>query len=91
MFKHIKGELPIRNEIESMTIICNIQMMQDKIYGSHIEHFWFNGNTIDELRNLQDELIKEYNKSKVRASRLSFPKNRPFHGKHVNCQPLFLT
>ena len=52
-----------RNEIEAMTIICNIQMMQEKVYGSKFEYYQFNGNTIDELRNLQDAMIKEYNTS----------------------------
>lgn len=52
-----------RNEIEAMTIICNIQMMQEKVYGSKFEYYQFNGNTIDELRDLQDSIIKEYNAS----------------------------
>jgi hypothetical protein len=50
-----------RDEIEAMTIICNIQMMQEKIHGKSFYHWQFNGNTIEELRNLQDEMIKEYN------------------------------
>lgn len=53
----------VRNEVEAMTIICNIQMMQDKVHGEHFEYWRFNGNTIEELRNLQDEMIKEYNAS----------------------------
>lgn len=50
-----------RNEFEAMTIICNIQMMQDKVYGSRFEYDQFNGNTIEELRELQEKMIKEYN------------------------------
>lgn len=50
-----------RNEIEAMQLIVNIQMMQDKVHGSHFEYPQFNGNTIEELRNLQDAMIKEYN------------------------------
>lgn len=56
--KSLRGE---RNEVEAMTIICNIQMMQDKVNGSHFEYHQFNGNTIEELRDLQDEMIKQYN------------------------------
>jgi hypothetical protein len=50
-----------RNEPEAMVIICNIQMMQDKIHGEHFEYFRFNGNTVEELRELQYSLIPEYN------------------------------
>ena len=57
--KHsLNGE---RDEIEAMTIIVNIQMMQDKVHGKHFEYYQFNGNTVNELRNLQDEMVKEYN------------------------------
>ena len=52
-----------RNEIEAMTIICNIQMMQDKVYGKHFNYDRFAGNSIEELRELQDQMIKEYNAS----------------------------
>lgn len=51
-----------RNETEAMNIIINIQTMQDALYGKHFEHADFNGNTIDELREIQDELIVLYNK-----------------------------
>lgn len=50
-----------RNEIEAMQLIVNIQMMQDKVHGSHFEYSQFNDNTIEDLRHLQDEMIKEYN------------------------------
>ena len=52
-----------RNEIEAITIICNIQMMQDKVYSSHFEYKQFNDNSIDELMDLQDKMIVEYNNS----------------------------
>lgn len=58
--KSLVGE---RNEIEAMPVIINIQMMQDKVYGKHFEYYQFNGNTIEELRELQDAMIKEYNES----------------------------
>jgi len=54
---------PKRNEIEAMTIIINIQMMQNKIYGSSFEHSFFEVNTIDELRTLQSDLLIQYNKT----------------------------
>ncbi len=48
-------------QIEAQTIIINIQMMQDKVHGKHFEYSDFSGNTIDELRELQEQMIKEYN------------------------------
>lgn len=50
-----------RNEIEAMVIIVNIQMMQSKVYGKQFEYENFKGNSIDELRNLQDIMVIEYN------------------------------
>lgn len=50
-----------RNEIEAMTVIINIQMMQDKVYGKRFEYDDFKGNSIEELRELQDKMIIEYN------------------------------
>jgi hypothetical protein len=52
-----------RNEIEAMAIICNIQMMQTKIYGKQFEYKEFSSNSIYELRELQNNLITEYNKT----------------------------
>lgn len=51
---------------EKMQVICNIQLMQEKVYGKSFEYEKFNGNTIDELRQLQEDLIKEYNKSIIK-------------------------
>ena len=54
--------IPMRNEIEAMNIIINIQTMQNYIHGECFDYSDFSSNTIDDLRNLQDEMIKEYNK-----------------------------
>ena len=50
-------------EVEAMTVICNIQAMQTRLYGKCFDYDQFNGNTFEELRNLQDTLIPEYNKA----------------------------
>lgn len=50
-----------RNEIEAMTIICNIQMMQDVAYGQRFEYNQFSANSVEELRKLQESLIPVYN------------------------------
>ena len=52
-----------RNELEAMTIICNIQQMQKVCYGQSFDYNQFNGNSIDELRDLQNSLIPLYNKA----------------------------
>lgn len=52
-----------QENIEAMTIIINIQTMQDKIYGKRFEYDDFNANTVEELRNLQSQLISEWNKA----------------------------
>jgi len=48
-------------EVEAMTIICNIQAMQSRLYGDNFSYDSFNGNSLEELRKLQDTLIPEYN------------------------------
>lgn len=55
--------IPIRDEIAAMTVICNIQAMQTKVYGKCFDYSDFASNTLDELHNLQDQLIPEYNNS----------------------------
>lgn len=55
--------LPIRDEIAAMTVICNIQAMQTKVYGKCFAYSDFSGNTLEELYDLQDQLIPEYNNS----------------------------
>lgn len=50
-------------ESEAMTIICNIQAMQSRLYGDSFSYNSFNGNSLAELRELQDRLIPEYNES----------------------------
>ena len=52
-----------RDEVEAMTIICNIQQMQYMIYGEQFTYEQFNGNSIEELRTLQEQIIQEYNQS----------------------------
>ena len=52
-----------RNEIEAMNIIINIQMMQKKVYDVSFSYKAFDGNSIEELRELQDKMIVEYNNS----------------------------
>lgn len=48
-------------EIEAISVIINIRMMQDKVYGKSFAYDQFNGNTLDELRTLQEQMIQEYN------------------------------
>ena len=48
-------------EAEAMTIICNIQAMQSRLYGDNFSYDSFNGNSLAELRALQDRLIPDYN------------------------------
>lgn len=50
-----------RNESEAMTMIINIQAMQTKVYGKCFEYSDFSANTCDELFELQNSLIPEYN------------------------------
>ena len=59
IYQHVHNKE--RNEAEAMTIICNIQMMQDKIHSKHFDYGQFSGNSIEELRKLQERLIPEYN------------------------------
>jgi len=47
----------------AMQIICNIQAMQEKIHGQHYTIQQFEGNTLDELRELQYLMIEEWNKT----------------------------
>ena len=52
-----------QEEMQAMTVITNIQVMQEKVYGKRFEYHQFNGNTLEELYELQDQLIKEYNQT----------------------------
>lgn len=58
--------MPQRNEIEAMNIICNIQAMQKAIFGDTARYDQYKNNSVDELRAIQNELIKAYNE-KVRS------------------------
>ena len=53
-------------EIQAMDVIINIQTMQKKIYGKLFDHNDFNGNSLDELYELQSSLIPEWNKTFVK-------------------------
>lgn len=53
--------IAIRDEIQAMIIICNIQAMQKVIHGKSFEYSDFACNTIDDLYELQNSLIEEYN------------------------------
>ena len=48
-------------EAEAITLIGNIQAMQTSLYGQCFDFDKFNGNTLEELRIIQDKLIPEYN------------------------------
>ena len=50
-----------QQEIEAMTIICNIQMMQTKIKGTQDAYKDFNNFSIEDLREFQDSCITKYN------------------------------
>lgn len=50
-----------RNEAEAMTIIINIQTIQEKVHGKRFEYEDFEANSIDELRLLQDIMVAEWN------------------------------
>jgi len=56
-------KMPFDEQAEAMQIICNIQAMQDKIHGIHYSFQQFEGNTIAELRELQNLMIEEWNKT----------------------------
>lgn len=58
--------MPQRNEIEAMSIICNIQSMQKVVWGYPAKYEQYKDNSVDELRAIQNELIKAYNE-KVRS------------------------
>ena len=51
---------------EQMNIICNIQMLKNKIYPSYDQFYDFKNLaklTIDQLTSLQERLLPEYNKT----------------------------
>lgn len=53
--------LPFEQQQIKMNLICNIQMMQNKIYGRSFPFEDFDGNSIKELEALQELMISEYN------------------------------
>ena len=51
------------NEIEAMQVICNIQVMQEKIDGTKLPYKYFSKFSCDELHEMQNNLINDYNSS----------------------------
>lgn len=58
MFK----KMPFDQQVEAMQLIINIQTMQERIYKRRFSFEEFQGNTISELRELQNLMIIEWNK-----------------------------
>lgn len=59
MFK----KMPFIEQVEAMQLIINIQTMQERIYKRRFSFQEFQGNTLDELRELQNNIINEWNKT----------------------------
>ena len=59
MFK----KMPFIEQVEAMQLIINIQTMQERIYKRRFSFEEFQGNTIAELRELQNNIINEWNKT----------------------------
>lgn len=57
MFK----KMPFDQQVEAMQLIINIQTMQERIYKRRFSFEEFQGNTLDELRELQNNIINEWN------------------------------
>jgi hypothetical protein len=53
--------MPFDQKVQAIQIIVNIQTMQEKIYKRRFSFEEFQGNTLDELRELQNNLIDEWN------------------------------
>ena len=56
-------KMPFDEQAEAMQIICNIQAMQDKIHNQYYSFEQFASNTLAELRELQNLMIEEWNKT----------------------------
>lgn len=57
MFK----KMPFDQKVEAMQLIINIQTMQERIYKRRFSFEEFQGNTLNELRELQNNIINEWN------------------------------
>lgn len=57
MFK----KMPFDQQVEAMQLIINIQTMQERIYKRRFSFEEFQGNTLAELRELQNNIINEWN------------------------------
>ena len=53
--------MPFDQKVQAMQIIVNIQTMQEKIYKRRFSFEEFQGNTLDELMELQNNIIEEWN------------------------------
>ena len=50
-----------KHQAEKMSVITNLQMMQEKVSGESGNFDFLNRWHIDHLRKMQDELIPKYN------------------------------
>ena len=55
--------MPFDQKVEAMQLIINIQTMQERIYERRFSFNEFTGNTLAELRELQNNIINEWNKT----------------------------
>ena len=53
--------MPFDQKVQAMQLIINIQTMQEKIYKRRFNFEEFQGNTLDELMELQNNIIEEWN------------------------------
>lgn len=59
--KTVEGKQPELDNLVAMTVICNIQQLQKAIWGENATYEQYKNNSVEELREMQNELIKEYN------------------------------
>lgn len=55
------NSMPFDQKVEAMQLIINIQTMKEKIYKRRFTFEEFKGNTLAELRELQNNMIDEWN------------------------------
>ena len=61
--QNLFSKMSKNDKVESMTIICNIQMMMKKINNRELDFSFFACYSLTELRTMQDKTIIEYNKT----------------------------
>lgn len=59
--KTVFSQMSFTDQSEAMTIICNIQMLQDKLGEGSKPFEYFENQPLHELRNMQDWRIRDYN------------------------------